>query len=78
MSGTPFSNVNNIHAHSMIPEDQKKRPHNDVVSHSSGLRNIIVLINVHGRLQYELIRSLLKCLLHPESSSAKFFTPFFN
>ena len=23
MSGTPFSNVNNIHVHSMIPEDQK-------------------------------------------------------
>jgi len=25
MSGTPFSNVNNIHVHSMIPEDQKNR-----------------------------------------------------
>ena len=24
MSRTPFSNVNNIHVHSMIPEDQKK------------------------------------------------------
>jgi len=24
MSGTSFSNVNNIHVHSMIPEDQKK------------------------------------------------------
>ena len=24
MSGTPFSNVNNIHVHSMIPEDQKQ------------------------------------------------------
>ena len=23
MNGTPFSNVNNIHVHSMIPEDQK-------------------------------------------------------
>ena len=23
MSRTPFSNVNNIHVHSMIPEDQK-------------------------------------------------------
>jgi len=23
MSGTPFSNVNNIHVHSMIPEDLK-------------------------------------------------------
>jgi len=23
MSGTPFSNVNNIHVQSMIPEDQK-------------------------------------------------------
>jgi len=23
LSGTPFSNVNNIHVHSMIPEDQK-------------------------------------------------------
>jgi len=23
MSGTPFSNVNNIHVHSMIPKDQK-------------------------------------------------------
>ena len=31
MSGTPFSNVNNIHVHSMIPEDQKIRLHNDVV-----------------------------------------------
>jgi len=25
MSGTPFSNVNNIHVYSMTPEDQKKR-----------------------------------------------------
>ena len=24
MSETPFSNVNNIHVHFMIPEDQKK------------------------------------------------------
>jgi len=24
MSGTPFSNVNNIHVHSMMHEDQKK------------------------------------------------------
>jgi len=23
MSGTPISNVNNIHVHSMVPEDQK-------------------------------------------------------
>jgi len=25
MSRTPFSNVNNIHVHSMIPEDQKNK-----------------------------------------------------
>jgi len=35
MSGIPFSNVNNIHVHSMIPEDQKNMTtqvvHNDKI-----------------------------------------------
>ena len=44
MSRTPFSNVNNIHVHSMIPEDQTNMTRSGLISITGGNK---ALVNVY-------------------------------
>jgi len=53
MSGTPFSKVNNIHVHSMIPEDQIE----DVI-------NVFVfVINVYAVLNKKKLKTIIHNIL---------------
>ena len=66
MSGTPFSNVNNIHVHSMIPEDQKNMTSISTMSlHHIKQRFVylLILLNYIHNINHVYARPILLFLI---------------